>query len=719
MNRCALITLLLLVGCDGRPGSDAGVPPGVDGHVPTDAGFVPPSCEGLALESDGVLDLDLSPADGPAELVRVEGRVAVDGAAPPSGPQGSLVFEADALGFTAPIELGGYEVELPAGRYAVRYAPPDARCDAASALPCVGGVVHRELEVRASGVVDLDVATAAVQGRVTVDGAPLDRDDVGSLVLARDDGAAVAAVDGGGWSARVVAGTYSLAWATDGRHCDGRVVPTAPCNSGEIRPEVGLTADGLLDVDLATVALQGRLTADGAGLGEDPGVLTFAVSGPVADDEAPAGWSTRVDATGAYATRLLRGRYDAAWSPSVPCDGARARPTPCLGATLREGVDLSADGVLDLALSSVELTGRLTVDGAPLPSGSDYGGALRFVDGERSLDVPLSAARSSYTVTLPRGTYRLAWAPAGFACDGRRPADGPCLGSDLRDGFRAEADGVLDVDVPVVQLSGRVTVDGEALSGAAFGSLVFAAPDAEAEAGLVVPMPPDGQYAVSLPPGAVRVSYAGEASRCAEATQLPCVGGALLERDVSSDGVLDVDIDAVRVSGNVTVASMAPAEGARGALMLIRDDDAAVSLPVASSGPAAFAATVIAGDYELAWAPAPGCDADGRHGPCMAGPLGRTLPLRSDGALDVDVPLVRLRGRVTLAGAPLPAETRGDLVFERLDGSRATVSLTEAVGGDYGAALLPGRYVVAYAPGGACEPGGPPCALTVLAGCEE
>jgi len=682
---------------------------------------VPPSCEGLALESDGVLDLDLSPADGPAGLVRVEGRLTVDGAAPPSGPQGALVFEAldaDGVALTSPVELGGFEVELPAGRYAVRYAPPDARCDASSPLPCVGGVVHRELGVRASGVVDLDVATAAVQGQVTVDGAPLGRDDVGALVLSRGDASAVAAIDGGRWSARVVAGTYRIGWATDGGHCDGRAVPSAPCNSGDVRAEVGLSSDGLFDVDLATVSLQGRVTADGAGLGEDPGVLRFALSGASeGDDGAASGWSTRVDASGAYATRLLRGRYDAAWSPSVTCDGTRGRPTPCLGATLREGMELSSDGVLDLALTSVELTGRLTVDGAALSSGSPYAGSLRFVDGERSLDVPLSGARATYTVTLPRGTYALRWAPAPGLCDGVRAADGPCLGSTLRDGFRAEADGVLDVDVPVIELSGRVTVDGAPIRRGS-GALSFARPDVE-DSALVVPLPSDGRYAVSLPPGALRVSYAGDPSGCAEPTELPCVGGTLLERELSTDGGLDLDIDAVRVSGTVTVAGMAPVEGARGSLVLLRGDDTAVALPVASSGAATFAATVIAGDYELAWAPAAGCEHDGRMGPCMGGSLGRTLSLSADGALDVDVPLVRLRGRVTLAGAPLPADARGDLVFERLDGARATASLSEAIGGEYDAALLPGRYVVAYAPGGACEPGGPPCALTLLAGCEE
>jgi hypothetical protein len=122
-------------------------------------------------------------------------------------------------------------------------------------------------------------------------------------------------------------------------------------------------------------------------------------------------------------------------------------------------VQLTASGALDLDVPAVRVTGQVTLNGAPMPSGVQSRGALTFQLGEggtASADL-VDVGPASYDVVLLPGSYTIGYSPNGSCSAG---ALTPCNGGPLKTAVWLLQPGALDVDVPTVQVSGRVTLNG-------------------------------------------------------------------------------------------------------------------------------------------------------------------------------------------------------------------------------------------------------------------
>jgi hypothetical protein len=138
------------------------------------------------------------------------------------------------------------------------------------------------------------------------------------------------------------------------------------------------------------------------------------------------------------------------------------------------GVSVTTDGVLDFDVKAVTVSGRVTLDGAAMP---DEGGRLVFVHAQHGATASVTLEPDgSYQVTLPGG-YEIRWAGVASNCASGQPAPQvPCNAGLIKSAVGLTADGVLDLDVPAVRVSGQVTIDGGAMPAAADprGSIVFA-----------------------------------------------------------------------------------------------------------------------------------------------------------------------------------------------------------------------------------------------------
>jgi hypothetical protein len=736
----ALLSVLAAVAASGCGSGEAsstrdGGPDLPDGAVLLTDGRVLPPCEGIALEDDGALDLDLI-ASGSGALFEVSGQVSVDGAAiTERDALGELVLEAGGVSIATPLRAGApsYRASLPAGVYRVRYRPDsDRSCDEVSMLPCIGGTVIEEVAVDGSGVLDVAIATSEVHGAITVDGRPFERSDVGALLLESEaDARRITLAAGGGYRARVVSGTYRIAWSTDGAHCDGATPPSAPCNGGVLEEAVSMASSGLLDIDLATASVGGRITAGGRPI--EAGAVVFVAAGDLEGDDGGDARSFALDlgdgAAAAYAIRLLRGSYDLGFRSAARCDGRVAPDAPCTSGTFARGVAISGDGVLDLDVPTARIEGRLTIEGAPLAGSSSYRGSLVFSaagddasEDRGRVEIQLDASLSSYAATVLAGTYDIGFEPDAGACDGERAPSGPCNEVRLREGLAIAGDGVIDTDLPVASITGQVRLDGSPAPPGERGALTFR----RGEDTFSIDVPLDRPYALALAPATYVVGFGGGSSPCAPGGRVPCVGADLFETEIGSDGALDIPLQTARVTGTVTIDGAPPADGpGRGSLRFVAQREGAESatapaIVLPSAGAATYAATLLVGVYGLAWSPGSACVP--ASGPCNGGSIGLTVAVTAGGgALDVDVPVSTITGAVTLAGGPLPGDGElGRLSFEQLGGGTLSTEIARAGSGtSYAAALLPGRYVVTYAPGArACEPGGLPCEQTTLLGCD-
>jgi hypothetical protein len=534
---------LILAACDG---SSDGVP---DGGV--DAGPDINAC-GLPLEMSGNLDIDI-----PA--VRVTGRITLDGAAPPQASYGRPRIElrgADgSTGVLVDLErvpTGQYDVMVLPGTYDVLYSEPASSCTG-TPYPCAQRAVLRSaVEIKAAGVLDLDIRTVHVTGRVTLDGAtPPASDAHPAIELAGADKSTGVLVDldrvpSGNYDVRVLAGTYDVLYAAGSSTCTGMPYP---CQRAPLEAALALQSDGRLDLDVKTVAVSGRITLDGAA----PPAATFMPRIELRGTTGATGLLVDLDnvPTGQYQTRVVAGTYDVMYErPSSACAAY-----PCQSdVVLRAGVALNASGVLDVDIKTIGVSGRVTLDGAAPPTAA-YEPVLELRGADKSsgtlVDLELGA---TYQARVIAGQYDVLYSEPSSSCTG---TPWPCQQKRvIKPGVALQATGVLDIDVKTIAVSGAITLDKAAAPAATSVKISLRGDDASTGT-LVARVAPT--YQTRILAGTYDLLYTNSESSC-PGMPWPCQQNQILRTDVSiaTAGALDIDIPTIALSGRVTLAGAMP-----------------------------------------------------------------------------------------------------------------------------------------------------------------
>jgi hypothetical protein len=507
------------LGADGAAALDASSPTADAGPI------IPPGCNGLSLSMGGELDLDI-------ESVHLTGRITLNGAA--AAPSGRIRFTS-ALGRSTEIEVAPtYDLWLASDTYDVRYIA--SQCDPSSSWPCNSGVVASSVHLSASGALDLDVHSVTVSGRVTVSGAPYPSAG-GSLrfTLSNEASTDTGIPSGGSYSLMLLPGSYSVGYRAPSGCIAGSGVP---CNGGTLKTNVDLSHAGALDLDVPMITVGGHVTLGHQplpGLPSQRGGLHFSS----AADPGGASVGLPSDGDASYSIALLPGSYGVEYVPSG-CDSAGL---PCNGGPLMSSISLSTSGALDLDIPSIAVSGRVTLNGGALPSGAPGNANLRFsMSGGAATTVPLDVM---YSLSLMPGKYTVQFLAAG--CDG---SPLPCNGGPVVTDVALSASGALDLDIPAIMLSGRVTLVGQPLPNGADGHIRFSL-----SGGSAADIDPfgNGSYTVALFPGAYDVAF-GSTGACDAATRLPCNSGTLRSSvGLMSSGALDLDIPSITVTGRVTL----------------------------------------------------------------------------------------------------------------------------------------------------------------------
>lgn len=606
---------------------------------PTGTGDPFPGCDGLEIEQDGVLDLDIAAR----EYVIVNGTVRVNGGALPDadGSRGAIVFETTpAAGppavFTYTFGSAGaedYKMVLPAGNVAVHYIPDAALCAATpeGPLPCTGGVLIPGIDIKESGVLDLDIPSVIVTGKVTQNGAVLP-DDAGDRGHIEFSGAAggTLATEGFGpdgpadYAAALFPGIYNVHFVGNAALC-AEGAAKVPCNRGEVQHDVALNASGVLDLDVPKVDISGFVTVNGAAPADgtgDRGALRLRPTGVEGGGEL---LSPSFGATGPvdYALSLVAGTYDIELAANPgQCDG-EPPVTPCIDGVVAPAVKLVASGVLDLDVPMIEVTGKVTLRGAALPdTPGDRGSVLFARESGASVAIALGDADPvNYVLGLIPGQYATRYATDGALCDGDDAPAMPCTGGPLQT-INLAASGVLDVDIPAVEVTGAVTRNGAALQPqpTGRGSLLFQG--AEGSIALGLGSDSAGDYALTLLPGKYDLDYVADVA-CQDAPDnlMPCGGGRLLAGvGLMMDGVLDLDVPVIAISGAITYGTkpLPDLQATRGTIRWSRrDGGGALAIDLGADGSVQYDLLLMPGRWLIEHGANPELCADALPGfPC-------------------------------------------------------------------------------------------------------
>ncbi len=370
-----------------------------------------------------------------------------------------------------------------------------------------------------------------------------------------------------------------------------------------------------------------------------------------------------------------------------------------------QGTPLTTDGVLDLDLKMVTITGAVHLNGGALPSEAGSRGSVIFTEKKTgsSASVPLrTSGPINYALSLAPGIYDVSFAANAVLCAGASTPQMPCTGGPLLKDVSLTADGALDVDIRSVSVSGNVTLNGQALpaQSSSRGRLSFGIKGGSAATTRDFGSSGTFRYAMTLLAGSYEVSYLPSGACDGKSSPaMPCNGGVVSTIVLSSSGALDVDLQAIKVNGAITVngAALPSTASARGQMSFALESGTEAAFSLRSSGAVTYALTLLAGSYDIRFlGNAALCDGTTAPGmPCNGGSL-RKIALTSSGTLDLDIPMVKVSGSVTVDGSPVPsaAAERGRISFALEQGVPLSLAMRSSGAVRYAVSLLPGQYLV-------------------------
>ena len=260
-------------------------------------------------------------------------------------------------------------------------------------------------------VLDVQVASAAIEGSLSLDGARPEVTDSVHLVLrnAAGDYAQIPWDSDGHYSTHAVPGTYDLYYSKD------NTSPAAsPANQlARLRTGIQVAADRttVLDIDVTSSRLMGAVTINGV-------PAAAGNSGIVSLRSADGDRATIANTAGAtYSARVVPGTYDVYYTRTAGPNNTMTEAPANHAAKLRTGLVVAPGQttVFDVDIPSTTVSGTIKING--ILSGADDRGTLMLQNAGGDFAPFASTSGGAYTARLVPGTYDLFFSNAGSGGD--------------------------------------------------------------------------------------------------------------------------------------------------------------------------------------------------------------------------------------------------------------------------------------------------------------
>ncbi len=260
-------------------------------------------------------------------------------------------------------------------------------------------------------VLDVRVASAAIEGSLSLDGARPEATDSVHLVLrnAAGDYAQIPWSIDGHYSMHAVPGSYDLYYSKD------NTSPAAsPANQlARLRAGIQVAADRttVLDIDVTSSRIMGAVTINGmpAAAGNS-GIVTLRS----ADGDRVTIANT---ASATYSTRVVAGTYDVYYTRTAGPNNTTTEAPANHAAKLRSGLVVAPGQttVFDVDIPSATVSGTIKFNGTL--SGADDHGTLMLQNAGGDFAPFASTSGGAYTARLVPGSYELFFSNAGSGGD--------------------------------------------------------------------------------------------------------------------------------------------------------------------------------------------------------------------------------------------------------------------------------------------------------------
>jgi hypothetical protein len=459
---------------------------------------------------------------------------------------------------------------------------------------------------------------------------------------------------------------------------------------GEVEPpDCVVATDGAFDWDVRPAYLTGTLTLNGAATGIHPRGAFWLVD-PETGDEALLGDTY----ASTYSAAVLPKTYDLVYRFT-----ATTLPTTPLGArhtnrVVRRGVAITGSGTLDANLDTFTVSGTVTIGGQPYTS---TGGSVWLTSTTSNDEVLLHSfpSSSSYAALVAPGTYDVVYRATPQHTSGTGPVGN--TNAKVLSAVTIDGDRTLDIDVPVITLSGWLSVNGARTnSGTGVVMLRRAGGDSA-----VLGTPGSGaRYSTRVVPGTYEVYFGGGSTdQVGRVNQNARLSGPVSLPQSRAD--FDVDVPVVTSGATITIDGSAVPSTEYGNRVVLRQPNDAVYGPRDQAGIAFLQQTsfpapvyIVPGVYDVHVQNIYAGGVSGIVGPVRNrdARVAAALDLTTMGRVAFDVPVVTLTGTTTTA----PSQPGGIIVLQSRSQPGDFADLAIAGNGAYTARVVPGRYDVVY-----------------------
>jgi hypothetical protein len=477
--------------------------------------------------------------------------------------------------------------------------------------------------------------------------------------------------------ATVVPGTYDVYY----EHESGTMVPA---NQRAKVATVDMDVGGEpIVIDIPVVPIAGSFAIDGAPPSPssyESGVLRLV--DPTSGDEVMLGGTD----AGSFAMNVIAGDYDVRWQHFDGDEVAQNHDAWVRYAHFEPTAEVVQQLAVEIRTGLV--SGAITI-GGQTPSKSAYeSGRIVATDAYTGETIVLGTTDAgSYETRLVHGSYLIHY---------ERIAGGELVPANKRawvGQLDVGGDTGLDVDVPVVTVSGSFRFDGVDAPPDNGDDAVITLRDASGEDVVVLGNTHDGVFEKLIVPGMYDVYYHHESVGTAVPLNTHAlIGPAPVLEDMT---VLEVEVPTVDVSGAITLNGAIPPDSEyEDGRIYLRNLDTGDSVLLGSTRDGAFTGKVIPAVYDVVYVVEA---AGGAEVPVNSAAVLTTIDVAATPVFDVDVPSIPFSGSLTVAGETPPGNPADNawVLLEDVK-TKDVVYLGNTNAGGYAQPIATGTYVVYY-----------------------
>ncbi|HTD66985.1 MAG TPA: hypothetical protein VK846_10695, partial [Candidatus Limnocylindria bacterium] len=472
---------------------------------------------------------------------------------------------------------------------------------------------------------------------------------------------------------RVVPGIYDVIY----EHKIGDEVPlnTVAVVIGGLE----ISSDQAFDIDVPAVGVSGAFLFNGA-----PAPASQLENGRIQTRDRQNGALTLLGETRdqTYAAMLIPGAYDFVYSTLT---GSAIAPANRFTAFQRN-VSILSNGLLNIDVPTIQLTGAFTVNGAPTPVTETEAGRISLLDPETGTKVLLGHTTfQQYQRRVIPGTYDVHY--EGLTGGHTMPANSSAR---FLSSVALAASGVFNIDLPVVQISGAFRVNGAPTPNAATENALITLRQGEDNVYLGYTTP--GTFQRLVIPATYQVHF----ENITGTSIMPANTNAILSTvQITNTSVFNINILVVEFGADVKFNGgdfPGPTDGELARLYLEASGGGGRIYLGNFPGPYDVSRLVVPGTYRLRYEYESGVQLPRNTYATLGSPLVVTQNVQTV----INVGAAALSGSFSLNGAafPAPGQNAAITLKSLTQGDSLYVGGTQA--GTYSTVIVPGNYVAHY-----------------------